>query len=114
MKPAKDIGRLLEIMAAGCPIVLGVAGEAKTLLERAGAGIAIEPENVGQLIAAIHDMKANASLRKACAENGRRFIKAEYQRKVLALKYLSLLKSLEVQSTAAEPFSETETASEVR
>lgn len=107
--------KMLEIMAAGCPIVLGVAGEAKSLLEKAGAGIAIEPENTGQLVEAIRRMKADPGLRKTCAESGRRFIEAEFHRKTLALKYLSVLQGLQETGlpSSRDTFSETETVSEV-
>lgn len=108
--------KMLEIMAAGCPLVLGVAGEAKALLEKAGAGIAIEPENTGQLVAAIRRMKIDHGLRAACAENGRRFIEVEFQRKPLALKYLEVLQTLRETLLPAshDTFSETETVSEVQ
>lgn len=108
--------KMLEIMAAGCPLVLGVAGAAKSLLEKAGAGIAFEPENADQLVEAIRRMKADPKLRNGCAENGRRFVAAEFNRKALALKYLSVLQGLQETRipSSRDAFSETETVSEVQ
>jgi glycosyltransferase involved in cell wall biosynthesis len=108
--------KMLEIMAAGCPMVLGVAGEASTLLERAGAGIAIEPENSGQLVAALHRLRADAALRRTLGDNGRRFVAAEFKREQLAARYLGILKNLSgaVRPVTEKPYGETEPASEAR
>ena len=70
--------KMLEIMAAARPIILGVGGEARALLERAGAGIAIEPENAEELAQTILDLRAKSQLRAALGENGRRFVDREF------------------------------------
>ena len=86
--------KMLEIMAVGCPIVLGVGGEARRLLERAGAGIAVEPESVPALVAAIRALRADAPLREAMAARGREFIRREFLREPLAARYLEILERL--------------------
>jgi glycosyltransferase involved in cell wall biosynthesis len=85
--------KMLEIMAAGRPIVLGVAGEARALLEQAGAGMAIEPENVTELVSAIRFLQSNSARRAQCSENGRAFVRREFQRSSLATRYLEILES---------------------
>jgi glycosyltransferase involved in cell wall biosynthesis len=83
--------KMLEIMAAGRPIILGVEGEALALLERARAGIGIAPESAEQLAAAIRRLRDDASLAARLGENGRAFVRQEFRREALAEKYLALL-----------------------
>lgn len=92
--------KMLEIMAVGRPILLGVAGEAAGLLERARAGLAIEPENVGELVSAIRLLREDHSRRRLYGENGRSFVRREFQRSTLAARYLHILESI-VQPGAA-------------
>ncbi|NIO19362.1 MAG: glycosyltransferase, partial [Candidatus Aenigmarchaeota archaeon] len=42
--------KMLEVMACGCPVVLGVDGQARRILDQAGAGIFIEPEDHRALV----------------------------------------------------------------
>jgi glycosyltransferase involved in cell wall biosynthesis len=92
--------KMLEIMAVGRPIVLGVRGEASRLLEQAGAGIAVEPENAGELAAALHALRADPQRCRRLGENGRDFVRREFLRESLADRYLRLLAQL-VQPAAA-------------
>ena len=86
--------KLLEIMAVGRPIILGVEGEARALLERAGAGLAIEPENAAQLVATVRSLAADPSLCRQFGENGRKFAAREFLREKLAERYAELLARL--------------------
>jgi len=86
--------KMLEIMAVGRPIVLGVCGEASALLERAAAGIAIEPENADQLVAALTTLRADPQRCRQMSECGRQFIRREFLRDALAQRYLHLLTRL--------------------
>ena len=95
--------KMLEIMAVGRPILLGVEGEARALLERAGAGMAIEPENALQLAEAIRGLAHDPQRAERFSENGRRFVASEFLREKLAEKYLDLLAQL-VPFKATEPF----------
>jgi len=108
--------KMLEIMAAGCPMVLGVDGEAKALLERAGAGLAIEPENAAQLAAVIRVLRAQPDLRTKLGHKGKVFVEREFRRQALAQQYLSILLGLHSPASAAatESFAESETAPEVQ
>lgn len=93
--------KMLEIMAVGRPIVLGVQGEASALLERAGAGIAIEPENTGQLVAALQSLRSDPTRCRTMSANGRQFIRREFLRDSLAQRYLHLLERLAQPPAAA-------------
>jgi colanic acid biosynthesis glycosyl transferase WcaI len=83
--------KMLEIMAAGRPIILGVQGEARALLDRAGAGIGVEPESAEQLAAAIGRLQNDAALAARCGASGREFVRREFRRETLAARYLALL-----------------------
>ena len=83
--------KMLEIMAGGRPIILGVEGEARALLERASAGLSIAPENAEQLAAAVRKLQSDATLAAQCGENGKAFVRREFRRETLAARYLELL-----------------------
>jgi glycosyltransferase involved in cell wall biosynthesis len=89
--------KMLEIMAVGRPIILGVEGEAQALLERAGAGIAVQPENAEQLTAAIRAMQGDSARAEQMGASGREFVRREFRREVLAGKYLELLERVKNQ-----------------
>lgn len=86
--------KMLEIMAVGRPILLGVEGEARDLLQRAGAGIPVEPENGGQLAAAIRSLAGDPQRCGQMGEAGRRFVESEFLRERLAENYARLLARL--------------------
>jgi colanic acid biosynthesis glycosyl transferase WcaI len=83
--------KMLEIMAVGRPILLGVDGEARRLLERAGAGVAVPPENAGRLAEAIRALAADPARCWACGQSGRAFVAREFLRERLAADYATLL-----------------------
>ena len=83
--------KMFEAMGAGKAIVLGVAGEARETLERAGAGIAITPESAEELAAAIGKLVDDEALRSRLGEAGRRFAAAECDRRRLAARMLAVL-----------------------
>lgn len=86
--------KMLEIMAVGRPLLLGVDGEARRLLELARAGMAIEPENAAQLAAAIRELQADRPRCLMMGQNGREFVSREFLRERLAGEYAALLERL--------------------
>ena len=93
--------KMLEIMAAGRPIILGVEGEALALLERAQAGIGVAPESAEQIVAAVRRLQADSSLGTKLGANGREFVRQEFRREALAEKYLGLLERVRANGKAA-------------
>ena len=85
--------KMFEAMAMACPIVLGVEGEARVLLEEAGAGIAIAPENADELAAAVVRLADNPGLRAQLGKQGASYVREHFDRSKLALRYLSLLET---------------------
>lgn len=83
--------KLFELMGAGCPIVCSVEGEAARLVEKSGAGVCIEPENVDALVDAIRALRADSERRDRMRRAGQRFVRAGYLRSTLAAGYLESL-----------------------
>jgi glycosyltransferase involved in cell wall biosynthesis len=71
--------KIFESMAMRRPLVLGVEGEAKEIIERAEAGICIEPENAGQLAQAVMRLHDDRTLAARCGQNGRRHVEAYFE-----------------------------------
>ena len=86
--------KMFEAMAAGCPIVLAVEGEAKAILERSGAGIAVEPGNVDALARAVIELGTAREERARMASAAKVFVAREFNRQTWAAKYLGILTSL--------------------
>lgn len=83
--------KLFELMGAGCPIVCSVEGEAARLVEKSGAGVCIEPENVDALVDAIRALRADPERRDRMRRDGQSFVRAGYLRSTLAAGYLESL-----------------------
>ena len=86
--------KMFEAMAARCAIVLGVDGEARATLERAGAGIAVTPGDVDVLTRAIVDLAGNPDGRARMALAGGNFVDREFSRKTWAAAYIGVLAGL--------------------
>jgi putative colanic acid biosynthesis glycosyltransferase WcaI len=86
--------KMFEAMGTGRAIILGVRGESQELLEEAGAGTAIAPENAPALAEALARLMDNPSLCAAMGHAGRKFVEAAFDRKVLALDMLKALEEV--------------------
>jgi glycosyltransferase involved in cell wall biosynthesis len=86
--------KMFEAMAMECPIVLGVEGEAKQLLEEADAGIAITPESAEELVGAVVRLANDPGLRQRLGRQGLAHVRANFDRTKLAGRYLDLLASV--------------------
>ncbi len=83
--------KMFEAMGMGIPILMGVEGEAMELVERAGAGLAVEPGSADSLVAGCETMAAQGPRRYGDA--GREFVAKYFDRDALAADYLRLLAS---------------------
>lgn len=86
--------KMLEFMSCARPVILGVEGQARTILEEAAAGIAVEPENSIALSDAILHLAANPKIARSLGQNGREFIVRKFSREQSARKYIDLLSEL--------------------
>jgi glycosyltransferase involved in cell wall biosynthesis len=86
--------KIFESMAMKKPIILGVEGEVKRMIEEGHAGIPIEPENAEQLANSILQLFQNKKIYKEYAENGYQYVSKYYDRKVLAKRFEDTMSSL--------------------
>lgn len=86
--------KMLEFMSCGRPVILGVDGQARQVLEEAQCGIAIEPESIKDLIQAIRGLAGDSAARENYGSNGRRYIAEGYSREQTAKEYLKVLNTL--------------------
>jgi glycosyltransferase involved in cell wall biosynthesis len=85
--------KMFEAMAMRRPIVLGVEGEARELLEAAKSGFAVTPESPEELAAAIVRLADDRALAEEFGNNGRVYVEAHFDRRVLAQRYLELFEA---------------------
>jgi len=73
--------KMYEVMACARPIILGVEGEARQLVEsKAESAIAVEPENPNELAAAILHLYKHPEEIERLGQQGRAFVEAHYNR----------------------------------
>jgi glycosyltransferase involved in cell wall biosynthesis len=86
--------KMLEFMSCARPVILGVEGQARQILEDARAGLAIEPENAEALASAINQLDHNRELAKTLGEQGRAYIVQNFSRASTAEKYITVLRDI--------------------
>ncbi len=86
--------KMLEFMAGGRPVILGVEGQAKEILDAAGGGISVEPENVKDLAAAVLKLFLDRSTGEQLGRNGKAFIRSKLTREKTANTYLDALRQV--------------------
>lgn len=86
--------KMLEFMSCARPVILGVDGQARQIVEDAGAGIVIEPENAEALVRAIDQLSANRPLGMTLGQKGREYMLQNFSRGRTAEKYISVLERL--------------------
>lgn len=84
--------KVFDYMTLAKPIIIGIDGIARKLVEEAGAGIFAEPENAQSLADAIMQLKADPEKRRVLGETGRRFVEGHFSREKLAHEYLEIIR----------------------
>ncbi|NTW68030.1 MAG: glycosyltransferase family 4 protein [Nitrospirae bacterium] len=77
------------------PLLLGVDGEARSLVERYQAGLFFEPENEVDFLMKLETLYQNRELYKACQVGCARLAQ-DFDRKRLALSMLEFLKKISI------------------
>jgi glycosyltransferase involved in cell wall biosynthesis len=83
--------KLYDAMSCGRPVILGMSGEARRIVEDADAGIVIPPEDPEELLAALRNLQASPARRARMGENGRRYAIEHFARDRLARRIRDLL-----------------------
>lgn len=86
--------KMLEFMSCARPVILGVDGQARQVLEDAGAGAFFEPESSAALTLAITSMAGDATLRAQLGRSGRRYVLEHLSRRYTAETYIEVLQEL--------------------
>jgi len=86
--------KMLEFMSCARPVILGVDGYARSVMEQANAGIFIQPEDPAALAEAILRLAADSALRESLGRNGRNHVLQHFSRQHTARIYLDILQDL--------------------
>ena len=86
--------KLLEYMACERPVVVAVDGQARKIIEEAGAGVFVEPEDSRALVEAIVELAKNPEQRRQMGASGRHYIVTGFSREKTARDYITVLKAL--------------------
>jgi glycosyltransferase involved in cell wall biosynthesis len=86
--------KLLEYMACERPVIVAVDGQARQIVEEAGAGVFVEPENSGALVQAIDDLAEDPARRRQMGTRGRQYIVSRFSREKTARDYITVLATL--------------------
>jgi len=86
--------KMLEFMSTGRPIVLGVGGISRSIIDSAQAGIPIDSQDASALVDAVRRLKDRPELRREMGRNGRRHILQSFSRRDLAASYCRVLDSV--------------------
>jgi glycosyltransferase involved in cell wall biosynthesis len=86
--------KMLEFMSCARPVILGVEGQARSILEEAHAGVSVEPEDSAALANAICDLAANRERASMFGQNGREYIVRNFSRRQTAENYIAVLARL--------------------
>src|ERR1700686_4353198 len=88
--------KLLEYMACERPVILAVDGQARSIVEAAGAGVFVEPENSQDLVQAILGLAEDPAKRRQMGASGRQYIVNKFSREKTARDYITVLEALNV------------------
>ena len=86
--------KVLEFMSCGRPVILGVEGQARELVENADCGVCIPPEDSASLAGAIDQLYSDAELRKRLGRNGRNYVVKHFSREQTARDYIAILQEV--------------------
>lgn len=85
--------KIFETAAMRIPILIGVDGEAREMIEEFGAGLYYEPENMEDFKQKLENLFSSDAVYQACQDGGER-LAAAYDRKRLASEMLYIIKGI--------------------
>ena len=86
--------KIFEAMAMERPIILGVDGESRKIVEESGSGVFIEPESAEQLAETVLKMSRDTAWAEGIGKTGGEFVRKHFSRDTLAMDYLDVLKAV--------------------
>lgn len=85
--------KVFDYMSSARPVIIAVNGIVRELVENAKAGIYVEPENAEEFARAVLRLKDNPQLCEEYGKNGLDFVRQNFDRNVLAERYLDILQN---------------------
>jgi glycosyltransferase involved in cell wall biosynthesis len=86
--------KLYEYMALSKPILLGLGGEARNILEQAGGGIYFDIDDPEALVEAIYRLRNNKELMVTMGSNGRKYVYEHFNREKIVNKLALILEEV--------------------
>jgi colanic acid biosynthesis glycosyl transferase WcaI len=84
--------KMLEFMACARPVVLGVEGQARAILDEAGGGVPVPPEDPAAAAAALKELHDDPARREELGQNGRKYMVERLSRRATAERYVEVLR----------------------
>jgi glycosyltransferase involved in cell wall biosynthesis len=86
--------KIYTCMAAELPILLCIDGESRQIIEKADAGIFVEPENAAMLVDKINFLIQHKEAAAAMGKQGREYVKNHFDQSVIISKLMNDLESI--------------------
>ncbi len=86
--------KIFEFLGCARPVLIGVEGEARTLVEESGGGLAFKPEDAAELATQLQALAGEPARLEEMGRRGRDYVEANFSRSALAERYLSILSEL--------------------
>lgn len=86
--------KLLEYMSCAKPVIVAVDGQSRQVVEEAGAGIFVEPEDSSALVKAIQRLESDPAGRRRMGAAGRTYVISKLSRERTAQTYINVLENL--------------------
>lgn len=83
--------KMFDAWACGRPVILSIDGEARQVLEQAGAGVYVEPEDSEQMAQAVLQLRGDPDCLHCFGQRARRFVEQHFSRQQLATRLEALL-----------------------
>lgn len=86
--------RLLELLAAGLPVLAALAGEGAEIVHRGACGVVVPPEDPDKLARGVVYMLENSEKVNTMTANGPKFIGQQYRHSLVGRQYLALMQKI--------------------
>jgi len=87
--------KVFDYMSAEKPVIIGIDGVARALVENANAGLYAEPENPEAFVGAVEELKATPERGREFGTGAREFVAEHFSREALSRKYLKIIEGVE-------------------
>ena len=86
--------KVFDYMCCAKPIIIGIDGVARKLVEDAGSGLFAEPEDPDAFVRCIERLSGSPETMKAMGDSGRSYVEKNFDRRLLAEKYLGVIRQV--------------------